>query len=63
MKDSSLLLISLALEIIVRKVQADQEGLKQNGIHQLWVYADGPKYTFYTERKTEALLVTKRRLV
>jgi hypothetical protein len=29
-----------ALENAIRKVQADQEGLKLNGPHQLLIYAD-----------------------
>jgi len=34
------MLFNFALEYVIRSVQVNQDGLKQNGIHQLLAYAD-----------------------
>ena len=55
------LLFNFALEYAFRRVQANQEGLKLNGTHQLSVYVDdaiilgGVVHT--TKKNTEALVV------
>jgi hypothetical protein len=59
-------LFNFPLEYAIWKVQANQEGLKLNGTHQLPVYADdvnilgGSMYT--TKKNTEALLVTSKEI-
>jgi len=58
------LLFNFALEYAIRRVQVNQDGLKLNGTHQLWVYAGdvnilgGSMHT--VEKNTEALLVTSK---
>jgi len=58
------LLFNFALEYALRKVQANQDGLKLNGTHQLLVYVDelntlgGRIYTI--EKNTEVLVVVSK---
>jgi hypothetical protein len=60
------LLFNFALEYAIRKVQANKEGLKLNGTHQLLVYADNVNMlggSMHTTRKnTEALLITSKEI-
>jgi len=57
------LLFNFALQYAIRRVQVTQDGLKLNGMRQLWVYADhvnvmgGSLDTI--KKNTEALLVRR----
>jgi hypothetical protein len=60
------LIFNFALEYTIRRVQVNQDGLKLNGTHQLFVYADdvnilgGCVHTI--NENAEALVVVIKRL-
>jgi hypothetical protein len=60
------MLFNFSLEYAMRRVQANQEGLKLNGTHQLLVYADennslgGSVHAI--KKNTEALVVASKEI-
>jgi hypothetical protein len=60
------LLFNFALEYVIRRVQAKQEGLKLNGTHQLLVYADDVnilgRIIHAKKKNTKALVVTSKEI-
>jgi hypothetical protein len=55
------------LEYAIRRFQANQEGLKLNGIHQLLVYADNVNIlggsVHAIKKNTEALVVASKEIL
>jgi hypothetical protein len=60
------LLFKFALEYAIRRVQANQDGLKLNGTHQLLVYADGviilSGSVHAIKKNTEALVIASKEI-
>jgi hypothetical protein len=62
----SQLVFNFALEYAIRRVQANQEGLKLNGTHQLLVYADDINIlggsVHAIKKNTEAVVVASKEI-
>jgi hypothetical protein len=60
------LLFNLALEYVIRRVQANQKGLKLNGTHQLLIYTDDVNIlggSIHTIKKnTQALVIASKKI-
>ena len=60
------LLFNFALEYTIRRVQANQEGLKLNDIHQLLVYADDINIVggciHIIRKKTQAAVIASKEI-
>jgi hypothetical protein len=61
------MLFNFALEYAIRRVQANQEGLKLNGTHRLVVYADDVNIlggsVHAIKKNTEALVVASKEIL
>jgi hypothetical protein len=60
------LLCNFTLEYAIRRVEANQEGLKLNGTHTLWVYADDVnilgRSIHSIKKNKQALVVTSKEI-
>jgi len=60
------LLFNFALEYAIRRVQVNRNGLKLNGVHQLWIFADDVNVVggsiHIIKKNTRALLVSNKEI-